>query len=328
MSDESADTGNSSSPPDNIIDTRKIIDPFKFLPGTKSEILAFPQEATLGNAGEQPRSEESASSRSEGSQGSGGQGSGGEDFTHHDLRRASFAMTDLGNAERFAERYRDRLRFCPDIGWLWWDERRWARNGAEERVKLAEHKTVRGVQKEAVALRNSPKDVLLETAKGKDVWLSDKLAAFGRASESHNHLTAISKRASAMLAIGVDELDIDPMKINVANGTLHVAKREDGQPYIELHPHDQKDYITKISPVIYDPEARCPRFDQFMDEVHPPDEANGRAKQRFLDQWAGLSLTGDISEQKLTFHYGKGQLPSRHSNILTPMLGQDRDVDE
>jgi len=30
-------------------------------------------------------------------------------------------MTDLGNAERFAQRCKGRLLWCPSIGWLWWD---------------------------------------------------------------------------------------------------------------------------------------------------------------------------------------------------------------
>jgi hypothetical protein len=31
--------------------------------------------------------------------------------------------------------FRGRLLFCPATGWLWWDGRRWAVDGAEGRIK-------------------------------------------------------------------------------------------------------------------------------------------------------------------------------------------------
>lgn len=233
--------------------------------------------------------------------------SAGIDRREINLRLARFPLTDLGNAERFVERHGGELRFCPEIGWLAWDSRRWARDGAEETVKRAEHATARAIQDEAAALSESGEDVVFVDAKGKETLLSDRIAAWGRTSESATHLSAISKRASAMLAIRGGAFDADPMKFNVWNGTLVIRKRADG-PYVERRPHDPADYITKISPVVYDPDATCPRFDLFMDETHPPEaDAAGREMQRFLDQWAGLSLTGDTREQKLTFHYGRGR---------------------
>ena len=37
------------------------------------------------------------------------------------MRLAFFPLTDLGNAERFRERYLDKLLWCPALGWLAWD---------------------------------------------------------------------------------------------------------------------------------------------------------------------------------------------------------------
>lgn len=58
-----------------------------------------------------------------------GEGFGG-DFnvppdTDRDRHCASLPQTDLGNAERFFYRYGTDFRFCPDLGWLKWDGRRW-----------------------------------------------------------------------------------------------------------------------------------------------------------------------------------------------------------
>lgn len=237
----------------------------------------------------------------------GGEGGDGD----LDYRCAWFPLTDLGNAERFAARNAKLFRYCPELGWLYWDGRRWAIHGAEERVKLAEHQCVRAIQDEAKALAESSADYGTRTrGRGKDaqqLFRSDDLKSWGRESESSARLSAISKRAAAMLAIDVAKLDADPMKINVLNGTLHVRKREEGD-FVELQPHDPDDYITKLAPVNFDGDAIAPLFRGFLDRIQPAAEgAELNAMQRFLQQWFGYSLTGDTGEQKMCFFYGRGR---------------------
>jgi putative DNA primase/helicase len=227
------------------------------------------------------------------------------------IRLAFFPLTDLGNAERFRERYKDRLLWCPAIGWLSWDGRRWSREGAEELVKIAEHDTVRSIQEEAKALRETgckddkdapwgAKDFVFKTDRdGNRTLYSDKVAAWGRSSEAVNKLGALSKRGAPYFAVTIDRLDADKMKINVRNGTLVIAKRADAD-YVEFRPHDPADMITKLAPVDFDPAAERPVFDAFLLRVQP--QAEMRA---FLQAWLGVSLTGVI-EQLLAFLYGKG----------------------
>lgn len=227
------------------------------------------------------------------------------------LRLGFFPMTDLGNAERFRERYRGRLLYCSAIGWLAWDGKRYSAEGAEELVKIAEHDTVRAIQAEAEAIRESGnrdegdeggRDFIFEVKADKTVVMySDKLARWGRSSEAANKLGALSKRGAPYLSIGMDKLDADPMKINVANGTLVVRRGVEGD-YIGFKPHDPADLITKLSPVVYDKTATCPVYDAFLAKIQPSEKM-----RRFLHQWGGLSLTGDTSEQKLAFLYGKGR---------------------
>lgn len=247
----------------------------------------------------------------------GGEGGGPivpkEDAKARGMRLAFFPLTDLGNAERFRERYRDKLLWCPAIGWLCWDGRRWSRDGADDLVKIAEHDTVRAIQSEAVIVKESGnKDdpdadedardfVFDEKRDGTLVMYSDKIAAWGRASEAMNKLGALSKRGAPYFAIGIDKLDADKMKINVANGTLVVDRGATDRDCISFKEHDPADLITKISPVAYDPEATCEVYDAFLARVQPSQDM-----RTFLHQWLGLSMTGDIGEQKLAFLYGKG----------------------
>jgi putative DNA primase/helicase len=232
-----------------------------------------------------------------------------EDPAARHLRLALYPLTDLGNAERFRERYKDRLLWCSAIGWLVWDGRRWSRDGADELVKLAEHDTVRMIQEEAKAVKASGRKDQEGAPKGARDWLfdekkgllySDKIASWGRSSEAVNKLGALSKRGAPYLAVSIGELDADKFKINVNNGTL-VVRKSDDEDYIQFRPHDPADLITKLAPVDFDPEAPAPVYDAFISRVQP--EARMRD---FLHQWFGLSLTGDVSEQKLVYFYGKG----------------------
>jgi putative DNA primase/helicase len=221
-----------------------------------------------------------------------------------DLRLAFYPQTDLGNAERFRERYRDQLLCCQELGWLWWNGKCWSRDGADDMVKKAEHETVRAIQREAKALENSDRNTLLGTRRILGVvtqwYASDALAAWGRTSEAAQRLAPIAKRVTPYLAVAAAKLDTDPFKFNVANGTLHISK--DVQGYITFRPHDPADLITKCSPVAYDAAATCPVFDDFFSYVQPKIEV-----RRFLLAWQGLSLTGDVSEQKLAVFWGGGK---------------------
>jgi putative DNA primase/helicase len=238
----------------------------------------------------------------------------GEDGAALDRRLAFFPLTDLSNAERFRERNRGKFIWCGAIGWYWWDGRRWSREGAEERIKIAEHMTVRGIQDEADAIAGTPLDKEMGT-KGKGagertIMLSDMLRGWGRASEANSRITPIGTNAAVYLAVQPGDLDADPFAVNVLNGTLRIVRplspgegeREDGDGYVRFTPHDPADLITRLAPVDYDPNAPRVRFDQFIAEVQPQ-----HATRRSLQAWKGYALTGDMTEQKLAVLWGKGK---------------------
>src|ERR1035437_2264504 len=228
-----------------------------------------------------------------------GTGGDGKDLNE---QLAFYPQTDLGNAERFRERNVGKILWCPALGWLAWDGKRWSREAAEEAVKIAEHITVRAVQKEAKAIKGTKLDkVVAYERNGDPIYLSDKLKKWGRASEAANKLNAISRRAGPYMHIAPSKLDADRFIINVNNGTLAVRRGADDD-CISFVKHNPDDLITKIVPVDYDPAATCPTYDRFLTDVQPRESA-----RIFLHQWFGLSLTGDTSEQKLLFLHGKGK---------------------
>lgn len=59
--------------------------------------------------------------------------------------------------------------------------------------------------------------------------------------------------------------------------------------------------VKKRCNVVFDPSAACPRFEQFIDEIHPNKDIQG-----FLQRLLGYCLTGRVDEQIVSFFHGSG----------------------
>jgi putative DNA primase/helicase len=196
-------------------------------------------------------------------------------------QRRSYWLTDLGNAERFVDTYRDRVLWCPARkAWLLWDGVRWAWDERGAVRKLA-HEVARGIYKDAV---HEP-----DEAKQREI------AKFARASQNESRIGAMLNEAKPYLAVSMDELDRDPWLINCQNGTLDLRTGK-------LKEHKPADLITKISPADYDPGAPCPRFKGYLKEVLVED-----ALITFVKRYSGYTLTGITRERLLAILYGLGK---------------------
>src|SRR5258708_35848426 len=102
-------------------------------------------------------------------------------------------------------------------------------------------------------------------------------------------------RSDEPVPILPDQLDRDPMLLNVRNGTLDLRTGE-------LRPHSGGDYLTRLAPVTYEPAADCPTWRGFLDSVFAGDAEIIVFVQRLI----GLCLTGDVSEHLFTVFWGSG----------------------
>ncbi|WP_428968067.1 phage/plasmid primase, P4 family [Sphingomonas sp. Xoc002] len=249
------------------------------------------------------------------------------------LQCAVFPMTDFGIAERFRARYGADYRYTTAKGWLGWDGRRWRVLDQDEKTPPAEvisaaFDTIRSIQEEARLIRDTGVQEALVTvgkstflpevhvdAAAMDRWVlvgvtwkrhSDLIAAWGRKSETVDKPASVAKLARRWLTVPIEAFDHDAFAVNVQNGTLRFRREErpDGKikASVELGEHRREDLLTKLSPVVYDPDATCPLYDASL-EWAQPDEA----MRRYLHQLGGYSLTGDASEQKLWFWWGRGR---------------------
>lgn len=147
----------------------------------------------------------------------------------------------------------------------------------------------------------------------------DLLKAWARTSEGAGRINCIAAIAKNFkdIVISPDDLDGDRMAINCLSGTIRIEQAREKRSAAEVaagksewrtiwrakeYPHERSDLITKIANVEYRPRAQCKKYDAFMEQVQPDP-----AMRAWLDQWGGLSMTGDISQQKLAFFYGQGR---------------------
>lgn len=99
--------------------------------------------------------------------------------------------------------------------------------------------------------------------------------------------------AKSVFPVNMAVFDSNKYLFNCRNGTLDLET-------LSFRPHDPKDFITKISPVIYDSDAECPRWERFVDEVMQ----SRSSVSRYLQKAVGYSLTGDTSLECLFIMYG------------------------
>lgn len=193
----------------------------------------------------------------------------------------TFNCSDKGNAQRFVHHVGDRARFAARWGtWLVWDGTRWAPDELNAAQELAKS-VVEGIYAEA--------DRVPEDDKRK------KLSAWAIQSESGPRIREMLRLAASdpAISVAVDRLDRDPLLLNVQNGTVDLRTGE-------LRPHAQGDAITKLAPWVYDPDATCPTWDRFLDQIM----AKRPSLIEFLQRAVGYSLTGIVNERVMFLLHG------------------------
>ncbi|MGW7169688.1 DNA primase family protein [Streptomyces sp. NPDC054884] len=91
----------------------------------------------------------------------------------------------------------------------------------------------------------------------------------------------------------VDEMDARRHLLTFRNGTVDLRTGE-------LVPHRPEHMLTQCTQVDYVPDAECPRWLRFVEEIFPGDEE----LQRYYQTWIGMSVTGEVKDHVLGVWYG------------------------
>lgn len=205
-------------------------------------------------------------------------------------------LTEVGAAERLADRYGDKLRYCHDWGrWLLWDGSRWDTDKTN-RVQSMAVQVLRAIPEEAAGLDDKARKLY---------------AVFSLGMEKNSGVTNLLKQAERLLPVLSGSLDADLWKLNCMNGTLDLTTGK-------LFPHDPAALHTKQVPVQFDPKAKCPQYEFFLRTAL----CHNEELFEFVRQYTGITLTGSIAEQCFAVLFGQGDNgKSVQLNILRALMG-------
>tara|TARA_R100001510_G_scaffold48444_1_gene46235 strand:+ start:2654 stop:5110 length:2457 start_codon:yes stop_codon:yes gene_type:complete len=192
-------------------------------------------------------------------------------------------LTDLGNAKRLVKVWQNELLYCPTHGsWYIFRDSHWERDMDGE------------VNRRAKAVVSTIFD---EAAAAPGKAQRSAIRRHALRSESSRAINSMISLASTEIEMSLlsHRMDADPWLFNVANGTIDLRTGK-------LSDHDRTDYITKVSPVTYDPDAKCPLWDEFLSYAMEEDQE----VIDFIHRFFGYCLTGLVTEQVLLFMEGTG----------------------
>jgi putative DNA primase/helicase len=117
-----------------------------------------------------------------------------------------------------------------------------------------------------------------------------------------------------------EQVNTNPAEIVIRNGILNV---ETG----DIEPHNPDKLITVRVDVKYDPDADCPHFKGYLDNVLPEVDGYGRTKNQLKNtvfEWIGYNLYQDMPYPKALFQIGEGgNGKGTFQKILNNFLGND-----
>jgi putative DNA primase/helicase len=207
-------------------------------------------------------------------------------------------LTDVGNAARFVLMFGSMLRYCyAREMWVMFTGKRWEWDRLGRAVALAKQMMLAildeaQTESRLAAEAQSKGD---EQAAAKHADRASALVKWGIASQRKERITAAVSLAQPDLAISPDDLDANPLLLNLQNGTFEIETAI-------LRPHRREDFITKICRGSYRPDAPRKELNKFLARIfrtHP-------TLIGFIQRAFGYGATGLTIEQVVFFLFGRG----------------------
>lgn len=198
----------------------------------------------------------------------------------HPDKNERYDWSDIGNGNLFADWYKGVARYVPERKkWFVYDGRVWRPDEGNLRSMELCKKLANNLMVYALSIQDE---------KQREAYID-----FVKRWSRRSYRETVLKDASSVYPVEITQFDANPYLFNCLNGTLNL---ETG----EICKHRPEDMLSKISGVNYVPEARCVRWERFIDEVMQGD----LAKAVFLQKALGYALTGDTRHECFFILYG------------------------
>lgn len=249
-------------------------------------------------------------------------------ITYDEVRKHK--VDDIGIASFFASLVKNKLCYVPEYNRFFvYDGEKWkADDKKDSNAGILLIKFVRAVQAvippEGYFKAEHPTDEngkLIKDLTEEQQALIDKgkkLEKIANAYRVHykdlgnaNARERLLKDVRKIVSKSINCFDTESKLLNCLNGTYNL---ETG----ELQPHNSNDYITMLADVEYNPEAKCERFDRFIEEI----TENDTEKAEILGELLGYSLSGNPKEECFfvalgtTTRNGKGTLFNTFMEVM------------
>ncbi len=215
-------------------------------------------------------------------------------------QRRYYTYDDTGNALRFRDANAGLIHYNHVDGcWIYWDGVRWASDENGE-IKRRADKMLADMAKDLKEMQDDPaynayKKHLSRSRshRGKEGFIAEA-----------RHLEGVPVLPS--------EMDRAGNAFNVRNCLISLKTGKTAE-------HDKKYMISKLAPVTYDENAKCPRWDRFIEEITCGD----KSLQLYLQRMIGYCMTAYTKEQCMFFLYGNGSNgKSVFVDTIAYMLGE------
>lgn len=201
----------------------------------------------------------------------------------HDLAQG-FVNTDLANAKRLSFHFGDELRYAKERGWFYWTGTHWEADEVGIAQEYAKETSRRILSEVSVAPFHLRTDIEKHAPKTQSV------GALGAMLK-----TAATDRAFALRYTDFDEPDRSALLFNCSNGTIDLTTGE-------LREHRREDLISRLSPVEFNQNSKCPFWLEHLGTIFDGDDD----LINYFQEYAGYLLTGRTDEHCLAYLYGGG----------------------
>lgn len=189
-------------------------------------------------------------------------------------------LTEFGNAERMLDRYGAGLMYVPELGsWFVWNGIYW-RKAVDVEIEHYAKETVRGLVNE-IDDHPEPAEFF-------------QFCAISQQAKMVRNMVSLAASDPRVL-VPANALDASPNLIGVQNGVVDLAT-------LTLLPPDPSYHITKVCGASFDPQARCPLFQQTLLDVFK----NDADIVEFFQRLVGYAACGQPSEDVLVIPFGNG----------------------
>jgi putative DNA primase/helicase len=157
-----------------------------------------------------------------------------------------WGYSEKGNAFRYFIANDKDMRYCyPKKCWYIYDGMRWSEHhGGEPMLRM---------YRQLQVMKREVKEI-------NDEDIQKKAASWVARSNAKKTMVDSIALAQPLMPIPIDTMDADPYDLNCLNGTLNLRT-------MKFRKHDQKDHITFLAPVEFDPEATAPIWGSHLNKI-------------------------------------------------------------